>query len=408
MADDGTIDPLGDRDFEDVNDSVNEFPLAVFETIPEEPSTQSPEQYESTTEMFHNSAVKLEHAHTNIVDLAENETEEIFGLDHEELDPFSSEVLNEDSNSALPEFKCYCVDCNMEFQTTAALGNHRQSTHGTDEIYKCHMCLKIISCARNLKLHLMRHSDHRPYRCRICKRGFKTNKDMRQHIRGVHSEESRLRRNRNVITRATKKLKAKIAGKIYKCVECGKQGFSAAGLYSHTVQCHNKRDRKEVQMVTSPNSAAHPGFYECHYCGQVFMDGCEFDTHVRSHSQQTVECQFCHQLFLNASEHNKHCAEHHPEQPYLPGADRAITGSVEVAECNVGMTSQASSTSLSAATAAALEKRIPISTGPYGVTVVPVEPVRSTTQTMFVNPDITSGKIFREVFSSFFRKMDFN
>lgn len=55
--------------------------------------------------------------------------------------------------------------------------------------YRCDQCEKTFKNPSKLKLHLVVHSNDRPFKCDQCDKGFKTPHKLRRHITTVHTNE---------------------------------------------------------------------------------------------------------------------------------------------------------------------------------------------------------------------------
>merc|ERR1712154_356228 len=51
-----------------------------------------------------------------------------------------------------------------------------------DGVYSCMQCNASFSMKKLLKSHLMKHSEQRPFLCRICRKGFHQKEALRQHL----------------------------------------------------------------------------------------------------------------------------------------------------------------------------------------------------------------------------------
>ena len=169
-----------------------------------------------------------------------------------------------------------CPDCNAEFSSTIALGLHRFRAHNYNRKYTCKTCKKGFANARNLKQHMLRHLNIRPFRCH-CESTFKTKPDLQAHQRLVHSVEDRQRiKERIKRTSSWRKASVKNAPGVgttppepdeFRCVDCGQVYTTPSALGDHRIKIH------QTQQV-----------YKCHFCGENFGHARSLKVHMTRHS----------------------------------------------------------------------------------------------------------------------------
>uniref|UniRef100_A0A1A9VP84 C2H2-type domain-containing protein n=1 Tax=Glossina austeni TaxID=7395 RepID=A0A1A9VP84_GLOAU len=122
-------------------------------------------------------------------------------------------------NERLKNFACYF--CSNKYSRKDNLQIHVREKHPqhskqkvgnqTEERpYKCELCEKAFKTRRNMKMHLLTHSDVKPHPCPECGKSFRRADKLRDHRRRVHSEL-----------------------RPYKCTECDKSFKYASVLRAH-------------------------------------------------------------------------------------------------------------------------------------------------------------------------------
>ncbi|XP_013112340.2 histone-lysine N-methyltransferase MECOM [Stomoxys calcitrans] len=56
-------------------------------------------------------------------------------------------------------------------------------------LYHCDQCPLEFKLLRNLRRHLLTHSDNRPFNCEFCEKTFKRKDNLQKHLRDIHSEK---------------------------------------------------------------------------------------------------------------------------------------------------------------------------------------------------------------------------
>jgi uncharacterized Zn-finger protein len=75
-----------------------------------------------------------------------------------------------------------CDVCKKTFKTQNILRQHMR-IHTGDKPFVCDICTKAFSQMASLKYHLATHSDARPYRCEVCSKTFKLKPPFKKHIK---------------------------------------------------------------------------------------------------------------------------------------------------------------------------------------------------------------------------------
>ncbi|XP_050096657.1 uncharacterized protein LOC126578283 [Anopheles aquasalis] len=234
-----------------------------------------------------------------------------------------------------------CPECGShEFRSWKTLHTHLWRQHTIDmELYACQLCsFKTPLLARLLKTHMLIHSDERNFKCGVCGKAFKNNKQLRNHRRS-HRDPSAMveeqpaevvaaaaRPRTSKSTRKGKKSAPEPNGKeegdqaasaaggggaghnsILKCAACDEQFGNQGLLRSHV----------ENQHPTTIAPAA-TGKYRCTLCGMLFVTRYQLDKHTPKHSdEKRFKCEHCE---YSTNEHNafrRHRMRHNAKGTHL-------------------------------------------------------------------------------------------
>lgn len=92
---------------------------------------------------------------------------------------------NQSNRNGNKQFEC--TFCHKFLSSVKSLRNHIKRIHKQSQLpYKCHICDKGFVLQSNLKRHVVTHSSERAFGCPMCKKRFKKNFSLQNHIRLVH------------------------------------------------------------------------------------------------------------------------------------------------------------------------------------------------------------------------------
>ncbi|XP_035787380.1 uncharacterized protein LOC118464252 [Anopheles albimanus] len=220
-----------------------------------------------------------------------------------------------------------CPECGShEFRSWKTLHTHLWRQHTIDmELYACQLCsFKTPLLARLLKTHMLIHSDERNFKCGVCGKAFKNNKQLRNHRRSHRDpsamvEEQTTEPRSSKSTRKAKKTTSDATGNeseqaaagghdsVLKCAACDEQFANQGLLRSHV----------ESQHPTAIAPAA-TGKYRCTLCGMLFVTRYQLDKHTPKHSdEKRFKCEHCE---YTTNEHNafrRHRMRHNAKGTHL-------------------------------------------------------------------------------------------
>ena len=196
------------------------------------------------------------------------------------------------------DFKCKV--CDFEAKTLGALKQHNIKLHklqcsicltrftSQEELRKhskehrkakhCNICDKTVA---NISMHVRKvHGCEKNFQCEICDYAFYSQKELTEHIEGIHSKEKQLKN----------------------CDQCDKSFKNSFSLKYHYITTHFKDN---------------PGF-PCDKCDYVAKHNMNLKTHVSnihsksSYSLKSGKCELCDQIFKNL---NLHVKQVHKDKP---------------------------------------------------------------------------------------------
>ncbi|XP_039951107.1 zinc finger protein weckle-like isoform X2 [Bactrocera neohumeralis] len=191
-------------------------------------------------------------------------------------DDISSNEDNDDTGSSDCEIKSYkkestlklhmvnhrklfsCPQCDQKFERKGSLGNHIRNDHKFARTLVCEECGEALRTKKQLKQHMLTHTDYTPFVCKECGKSFKEKYRLKRHLE-THGDK-------------------------LICTECGKQLSCRATLRSHMLVHSDKMPHK------------------CDYCGRAFKRAKTLKYHLIAHTGlRPYSCDFCDKTFSTGS-----------------------------------------------------------------------------------------------------------
>lgn len=189
------------------------------------------------------------------------------------------ELDDERFKKPLAEGELRCDICKKVFKNRKMLARH-QEIHSSENKYKCRYCGRWFRARSSWYNHELKHRNaigkeeklEREFLCEVCAKGFKTKKQLKDHLEIVHQGVKR-----------------------YHCDICKKSFTRNGSLAEH----------KLIQ---------HAGIkqFSCNVCGKSFGKEDSLKTHLSIHLGKRFRCEVCSKSFLKRAFLTAHVAKYHP------------------------------------------------------------------------------------------------
>ena len=166
--------------------------------------------------------------------------------------------------------KIDCIICSKTFPNIPALQRHQQNVHN-EEIIKCDICPQMLNRPKMIR-HIWRHRSNKTHFCWQCKKGFKTDTELKAHETS-HKE-----------------------GEKVPCHVCSKELKTETGMKQHQI-IHTYRERK----------------FKCNVCSLAFLTNVALEDHSLTHtSEKPYSCVItsCGKKYNNSGSLSHHTQKH--------------------------------------------------------------------------------------------------
>jgi KRAB domain-containing zinc finger protein len=182
--------------------------------------------------------------------------------------------------------KIKCLHCDFATTNKGALASHTKVVHASvdtelipltkedrDQLITCHVCSKMIKRSL-IDKHLDEVHSKVFFRCpeEMCRKLFKTMKNLSQHVHGMHPVPS---------------------SKSFPCIVCGLSFPNYTVLKKHA----KSHDIDKIQ--------------KCNICGAYLKNLSSLNTHKLRHSEKTFECNLCKEKFYSKQSKQAHIIKYH-------------------------------------------------------------------------------------------------
>ena len=190
-----------------------------------------------------------------------------------------SDVQTKLNEEGKPQDSSFDFDCQIKIEAVESDTDlDEDKPKNVTETYKCDKCPKSYLHKKNLKVHIRKvHSKTPSYKCEKCRKTFSGERGLDIHIRGgCHT-----------------KVKEHVT---YKCDKCDKE-YS----HKHTLRHHIKSVHEGVT-------------YQCDQCHKDFTQKNHLKEHIRDfHSGLKYKCDHCDKELFSHKGMALHKASHHPD-----------------------------------------------------------------------------------------------
>ncbi|XP_039962043.1 zinc finger protein 665-like isoform X2 [Bactrocera tryoni] len=220
--------------------------------------------------------------------------------------------------------------------------------------WQCEVCKCYLRSESALRDHRHTHQNERPHECQFCAKRFVTTSNLRQHMRGVHTEEYEklvneggdtivqcemckkqlLRRNleKHMALHVKKEREAKETQTKFLCAYCSREFSNAKSLSLHEQnvhlvkleepkyecgickrKCYQQRDLNcHMQRVHLAERK-----HYCNVCGNAFKSAWQLTAHRLLHAEdKSFECIHCQRQYTRQADLIVHMRTHTGELPY--------------------------------------------------------------------------------------------
>ncbi|KFB50624.1 AGAP007129-PA-like protein [Anopheles sinensis] len=232
-----------------------------------------------------------------------------------------------------------CPECgSLEFRNWNTLHTHLWREHAIDmELYACQLCsFKTPVLCRLTNTHMKIHSEERNFKCAICSKAFKNNKQLRNHRRShrdpVQQAQTHQQQNtspeevastdmmvventapaESASSKSTSKPSTKPPAVPIKCVKCGQK-------FTNQRQLHSHMDAKHPPAASDGAVSSEPsGKHRCAMCGMMFKTRYLLQSHSAKHSdEKRFKCEHCDYATNDHNAFRRHKMRHNAKGNHM-------------------------------------------------------------------------------------------
>uniref|UniRef100_A0A1Q3F909 C2h2-type zn-finger protein n=1 Tax=Culex tarsalis TaxID=7177 RepID=A0A1Q3F909_CULTA len=276
---------------------------------------EQPEEEEEDEQEFVPSKVEIEwQSEEEVLDDRDESFSDKSDEEEQEDDSHSDEDRREPRKTK-PQ-STICETCGEQFERPALMHAHVREVHGKKR-YTCSICSKTFARKSRWADHEAQHAGLRQFECQQCDKKYTTQQGLKTHTEDVHSEhlpyvcdkcgkgfskEGRLRHHYSM----------HIESRNFVCGVCAK-GFKTQAHLNLHANTHLPQDEKKKRKRRNRQKTC-----ICPFCGKVSNSVGTHDMHVRTHTgEQRYECHICGKRFTSSGSHKKHLRVHSGEKPFV-------------------------------------------------------------------------------------------
>lgn len=227
-----------------------------------------------------------------------------------------------------------CPLCEHWFPWRSALKVHMVK-HSQEKAFRCDQCSKRFKCEQSLKQHgLTQHGQHlsrrRVHLCDRCDKSYASRMRMEQHILVEHEKNPYVCAECGKIFKSLEYYQIHIKSHqdgVLQCEKCGKafagRKFLRQHMQTHSAEKPHKCDQCEKAFRTKDqlrtHSVVHTGVrrFQCPVCSKAFTQSGALDTHMKIHTGvKPFQCEQCKKRFTLKAHLKQHMPVHTGEKPH--------------------------------------------------------------------------------------------
>ncbi|KAH0513756.1 Ras-responsive element-binding protein 1 [Microtus ochrogaster] len=207
---------------------------------------------------------------------------------------------NQETKEEKSSYSCPLCEkvCSTQHQLTMHIRQHNTDTGGAD--HSCSICGKSLSSASSLDRHMLVHSGERPYKCTVCGQSFTTNGNMHRHMK-IHEKDT------SSTPTATPPSPLK------------RRRLSSKRKLSHDAESEREDQAPAKKMVEDGQSGdlekMSGEVFHCPVCFKEFVCKYSLETHMETHSDNSLRCDICCVTFRTHRGLLRHNALVHKQLP---------------------------------------------------------------------------------------------
>lgn len=168
------------------------------------------------------------------------------------------------------------------------------------EDHVCKVCGKAYALSQRLKIHMLRHSDERPFACQYCDRQFKLKRALTLHEL-THTGER---------TISCPKCDQKFFHRKHMTDHLKRHTDTATKMFVCEYESCDKVFRYKHGLTEHLNSHTRSRMFCCEICGKEFTRVSVLNRHRQMHMEKTIECAVCRKGFTRQDHLETHMRVH--------------------------------------------------------------------------------------------------
>ncbi|XP_067910714.1 oocyte zinc finger protein XlCOF6 isoform X2 [Heterodontus francisci] len=246
---------------------------------------------------------------------------------------YSSENVRDLHSACHYEDAFKCTQCDFTDEAWSKVYKHLCNHDSSIKPHGCTDCDKRFFRKVELKEHMAKHYEARPFLCQFCGRTFKYRRQMNKHRRQVHQKTKEKRReNVNGVTsrrheEKEPQIKTKKPSKEFVCNTCTRKCSSKLALQRHMgthtgikpFHCQRCDYKTRLKASLIQHMRIHTGEkpFKCTICQYASIDASSLRRHSRTHStEKPYKCQLCSYGCIQKKSLDLHVRRHHTGETF--------------------------------------------------------------------------------------------